>query len=58
MWIAVHKKLMTTQRRVKIFGAYPYCHRCYRIEETQIHILRDCLSAFRVWSLIIHPSYL
>ncbi|KAL4338075.1 hypothetical protein AHAS_Ahas12G0173900 [Arachis hypogaea] len=48
MWMVVHKKLMTAQRKARIFGASPYCHKCYRTEETQIHILRDFPSASRV----------
>nr|XP_025702707.1 uncharacterized protein LOC112803427 [Arachis hypogaea] len=45
MWLVVHRKIMTAQRRRQIFGTNDKCHACPGIVETLEHVLRDCSRA-------------
>ncbi|KAL4275519.1 Putative ribonuclease H protein [Arachis hypogaea] len=36
-------------------GGNPYCHRCRGIEESLMHVIRDCPKAACIWAKIIHP---
>ncbi|XP_072074464.1 uncharacterized protein [Arachis hypogaea] len=58
MWLATQNKLMTSERRQKIFGANPNCHRCPNNPETLLHTLRDCTEASRIWRQLVKPSYI
>ncbi|KAL4305414.1 hypothetical protein AHAS_Ahas16G0075900 [Arachis hypogaea] len=50
MWLVVHNRLMTSDRRNRMFGANPNCHMCTQTIETILHTLRDCPAASRIWS--------
>ncbi|KAL4373564.1 hypothetical protein AHAS_Ahas05G0094400 [Arachis hypogaea] len=58
MWLVVHRKIMTAQRRRQIFGTNDKCHACPGIVETLEHVLRDCSRASHVWSKTIHHSHI
>ncbi|CAJ2644330.1 unnamed protein product [Trifolium pratense] len=50
MWMAAHDRLLTNFRRSKWgVGASPTCSRCDRVNETLIHVLRDCPVATQTW---------
>ncbi|KAL4305782.1 hypothetical protein AHAS_Ahas16G0112700 [Arachis hypogaea] len=58
MWLATQNKLMTSERRQKIFGANPNCHRCPNNPKILLHTLRDCTEASRIWWQLVKPSYI
>lgn len=49
MWIAMHDRLLTSERRSRILGGSPYCYRCAGIQESLMHVLRDCEFARSLW---------
>ncbi|RYR58809.1 hypothetical protein Ahy_A05g024682 [Arachis hypogaea] len=57
-WLALHKKLLTSERRARLFGVSPYCHRCNGCPEILEHVLRDCLGASKLPSMSGLPEIL
>jgi ribonuclease HI len=56
MWMAAHERLLTNFRRSKWgVGASPTCSRCDGVNETTIHVLRDCPAAIQTWIRLV-PS--
>ncbi|KAL4359579.1 hypothetical protein AHAS_Ahas08G0091500 [Arachis hypogaea] len=49
LWTAIHKKLMTNQRRVRIFGGAGNCTLCNGGQEDIVHVLRNCPKASTIW---------
>ncbi|PNX73414.1 ribonuclease H [Trifolium pratense] len=50
MRMTTHDRLLTNfRRRIWDVGASPTCSRCVRINETIIHVLRDCPVAIQTW---------
>ncbi|RYQ96697.1 hypothetical protein Ahy_B08g092538 [Arachis hypogaea] len=49
LWTAMHKKLMTNQRRARIFGGVGDCTRCNGGQEDIFHVLRNCPKASTIW---------
>jgi hypothetical protein len=54
MWMAAHERLLTNFRRSRWgVGASPTCSRCDRVNETIIHVLRDCPAAIQTWIRLV-----
>ncbi|KAL4394826.1 hypothetical protein AHAS_Ahas02G0190800 [Arachis hypogaea] len=58
MWQLSHNRLLTAKRRARIMGTLPFCHLCPQVEETALHVLRDCPSTARIWSNALQPNAL
>ncbi|KAL4397667.1 hypothetical protein AHAS_Ahas01G0214800 [Arachis hypogaea] len=56
--MVAHKKLMTSQRKDRLFGASSFCHICSNTKKNLSHVLRDCQAISTFWAKIIAPSHL
>ncbi|CAN1810691.1 Putative ribonuclease H protein At1g65750 [Linum perenne] len=53
LWLASHGKLLTNAERMRRHMAVNGdCHRCLGIEESVLHVIRDCPFARQVWSSV------
>jgi hypothetical protein len=53
IWLAMHDRLLTNSNKSKTGLCHAMCNYCGDVEETAIHVLRDCPFASYVWNQII-----
>ncbi|MCH84271.1 RNA-directed DNA polymerase (Reverse transcriptase), partial [Trifolium medium] len=53
IWQIMHDKLLTNWRLAKWNLCRPYCSYCGRLEETTLHVLRDCPLANIIWQHLV-----
>jgi hypothetical protein len=53
IWLAMHDRLLTNSNKSKMGLCHAMCNYCGDVEETAIHVLRDCPLASYVWNQII-----
>ncbi|CAL1352198.1 unnamed protein product [Linum trigynum] len=57
MWVVAHDKISINAQLVKRkIASSPCCYRCSTLEETTIHILRDCPTAAFLWARTVPPE--
>lgn len=56
-WQMLHNKLLTNARKAQWGLGSADCPRCVAIEETCLHVLRDCLTAVLVWQHLIKSNF-
>ncbi|RYQ98056.1 hypothetical protein Ahy_B08g094133 [Arachis hypogaea] len=49
LWTAMHRRIMTNQRKAKIFGGTGNCSLCNSGIEDTLHALRNCPKASTIW---------
>ncbi|CAN1181801.1 Putative ribonuclease H protein At1g65750, partial [Linum perenne] len=53
LWLVLHNKLLTNaESSRRHLTNNSSCPRCYNLEESVSHVLRDCLFAVNVWSAL------
>jgi hypothetical protein len=50
IWMAMHDRLLTNSNKSKMGIFHAMCNYCGDVEETAIHVLRDCPTASNVWN--------
>jgi hypothetical protein len=50
IWMAMHDRLLTNSNKSKMGICHAMCNYCGDVEETAIHVLRDCPTASNVWN--------
>ncbi|MCI18433.1 putative ribonuclease H protein, partial [Trifolium medium] len=55
LWIAFHERLLTNSVKARMGIAQMMCDHCRVIEETSLHVLRDCDVAKKIWMIVV-PS--
>ncbi|MCH86827.1 RNA-directed DNA polymerase (Reverse transcriptase) [Trifolium medium] len=53
MWMAMHNRLITNSLKSKMGLCHVMCSHCGDVEETTLHVLRDCPKAMNVWVQVI-----
>jgi hypothetical protein len=53
MWQVLHDRIQTNWRTAKWNLTEPYCSHCGQMEETTLHVLRDCPIAVEVWKHLL-----
>jgi hypothetical protein len=53
MWQVLHDRLLTNWRMARWNLKSPYCSYCGHLEETTLHVLRDCPLANIIWSHLV-----
>lgn len=53
VWQLYHNRLLTRSRIFKWGVGSPFCYHCNNIEETTLHVLRDCPLARIVWNHLV-----
>lgn len=57
VWLVTHGRLLMNHRRNKwSVSISPVCYCCGCEEESQIHVLHDCIYATQVWLRIVSSS--
>lgn len=53
-WLAKHKKHLTNLERYhRGFSDNPFCPHCHGLEESMLHVLRDCIKARAIWEKVV-----
>jgi ribonuclease HI len=53
MWMAMHNRLITNSLKSKMGLCHAMCSYCGNVEETTLHVLRDCSKAQNLWYNLI-----
>ncbi|KAK7245383.1 hypothetical protein RIF29_40223 [Crotalaria pallida] len=53
LWKTGHDRLLTNSRKSKWGLGTPECKKCRDVEETTMHVLRDCPNAQQLWRILI-----
>jgi hypothetical protein len=56
IWLLKHGRLLTNYRKSKMGMGSSFCAFCGDVEETELHVLRDCPRCMNVWLNIIHGN--
>ncbi|XP_057744794.1 uncharacterized protein LOC130962625 [Arachis stenosperma] len=56
MWTAIHRRILTNERKSKIFGGSGDCYACHGTQESCIHVLRDCQRVSTIWVQLLDSS--
>ncbi|GAU51253.1 hypothetical protein TSUD_412460, partial [Trifolium subterraneum] len=57
MWQVLHDRILTNWRTAKWNLTDPYCSYCEHMEETTLHVLRDCPLAVEVWQHLLEEEH-
>jgi ribonuclease HI len=57
MWQVLHDRIQTKWRTAKWNLTDPYCNYCGQMEETTMHVLRDCPLAVEVWQHLLDEDH-
>jgi hypothetical protein len=52
----MHKRLLTNSLKSKMGVCHPMCNFCGDVEETILHVMRDCPRAMEIWNCVISTS--
>jgi ribonuclease HI len=50
MWLVLHNRILTNELKSRMGLGHSMCTHCVNIEETVIHVLRDCPIAMEFWN--------
>jgi ribonuclease HI len=50
MWLVLHNRILTNELKARMGLGHSMCTHCVNIEETVIHVLRDCAIAMEFWN--------
>ncbi|GAU31911.1 hypothetical protein TSUD_270960 [Trifolium subterraneum] len=53
MWLVMHKRLLTNSLKSSMGLGHAMCNFCSDVEETIIHVMRDCPIAVNFWNQVI-----
>jgi ribonuclease HI len=56
IWQAKHNRLLTNLLKRKMRISHGMCLFCGNVEESTLHVLRDCPLAMAIWSQMVPPS--
>lgn len=57
LWLCVHGKLLTNVERARrSLAQHVDCERCGTLEESLLHVLRDCPKARDTWMRLVQPG--
>ncbi|XP_016178547.1 uncharacterized protein LOC107621000 [Arachis ipaensis] len=55
-WLLAHERLLTAERKARMFGSNPFCHSCQSKVETLSHVMRDYPRAAKIWAKLLQPG--
>ncbi|PNX60889.1 ribonuclease H [Trifolium pratense] len=55
VWMTVHNRLLTNSLKSEMGLSHALCDSCGDVEETTLHVMRDCPRAKNIWNCVI-PS--
>ncbi|GAU25543.1 hypothetical protein TSUD_259770 [Trifolium subterraneum] len=53
IWLVMHNKLLTNSLKSVMGLSHAMCSYCRVVEETTLHVLRDCTLAKKIWSHVV-----
>jgi ribonuclease HI len=53
IWMVMHNKLLTNSLKSKMGLSHSMCFYCRVVEETTLHVLRDCTLAKEIWYQVV-----
>jgi hypothetical protein len=53
IWMAMHDRLLTNSNKNKMGLGHAMCNYCGDVEETTMHVLRDCPIASNMWNQVV-----